>query len=58
MNEDRRSKYYQDFLQLVNSKNGICLDNKETYETAHSKLKIKCINNHIWEISLNNFPIQ
>ena len=51
---NRRKKYFDTFKELVEQKDGTCMGTVDDYETAHSKIKIKCNSGHIWEITLNN----
>ena len=51
---DRRQKYYQDFKIKCEEHEGELLSPEDEYETAHSKLRVKCKNNHEFDITWNN----
>lgn len=51
---DRKSKYYQEFKNKCEEYEGELLSLEEDYETAHTKLKVKCKNNHEFDITWNN----
>ena len=51
---DRRSKYYQEFKTKCEEHEGELLSPEGEYETAHSKLQVKCKNNHEFGITWNN----
>lgn len=46
--------YYNKFCDFVKNNNGIMLSECNEYNNAHTKLKIKCSDNHVFYISLNN----
>jgi hypothetical protein len=50
--KERQQKYFNKFKKIVEKKGGIMLSTY--YENAHSKLKIKCSNNHEFECSTNS----
>jgi len=50
--KERQQKYFTKFKKIVEKKGGIMLSTN--YENAHSKLKIKCSNNHEFECSTNS----
>jgi hypothetical protein len=52
--KDRCEQLYNKFVTLTEYYGGTCLSTLKDYNTALSKLKIKCGENHIFEISLNN----
>ena len=54
LNRERKLKYYNKFVELCESFEAICISKAEEYENAKSRLKIKCINNHITEKNLSN----
>ena len=51
---DRRAKYYQDFKTKCEEHEGELLSQEIDYETAHSKLRVRCKQNHEFEITWNN----
>ena len=51
---DRRQKYYQEFKTKCENKEGELFSPELEYETAHSKLRVKCKNNHEFYITWNN----
>jgi hypothetical protein len=51
---DRRAKYYQDFKNKCIDHEGDLLSQETDYETAHTKLRVRCKNNHEFEITWNN----
>lgn len=51
---ERQQKYYDEFVNKCNEHSGEMLSPKEDYETAHTKLRVKCSKNHEFEISWNN----
>lgn len=51
---NRKSKYYQEFKIKCEEHEGVLLSLEEDYETAHTKLKVKCKNNHEFDITWNN----
>lgn len=44
----RKLTYYNKFKKLVEQKKGILISEFLDYKNAHSKLKIKCSNDHIF----------
>lgn len=52
--EKSRVFFYREFKNIVKLKQGILLSEQSEYQNAHSKLKIKCINNHVFSKSLND----
>lgn len=50
---DRKKKYFDEFVTIVEKNGGKFLGKLEDYETAHSKIKVKCANGHIWKTCLN-----
>jgi hypothetical protein len=50
---NRIEYYYNKFCDIAKRNNGIVLSNMSDYKTAHTKLNIKCIDNHIFSITLN-----
>jgi len=53
-NTDRKAKFFQKFVDKVTEQQGTCLGNNLDYQTAHSKIKVKCKINHEFEITWNN----
>ncbi|MDA1531110.1 zinc-ribbon domain-containing protein [Bacillus cereus group sp. TH260-2LC] len=51
-NADRQRKSIEDMQKLAAKKNGECL--ADAYVNAHTKLKWKCSEGHIWEAKPNN----
>ncbi|PFM22979.1 hypothetical protein COJ41_14915 [Bacillus thuringiensis] len=51
-NADRQRKSIEDIQKLAAKKNGECL--ADAYVNAHTKLKWKCSEGHIWEAKPNN----
>lgn len=51
---ERRSKYYTDFKAKCEEHEGDLLSPEDDYETAHTKLRVRCKNNHEFEITWNN----
>ena len=51
---DRRQKYYKDFKTKCEEHDGELLSLESDYETAHTKLRVKCKNNHEFDITWNN----
>jgi hypothetical protein len=52
--DERRIFYYNKFKELVDKRKGTLLSTVDKYINAQSKLTIKCHNDHIFDISLNN----
>lgn len=52
--EERRCEYFSRFRDIVQKKGGECLSAMEEYKNAHTKLSVKCLNDHIFQVSLNN----
>jgi hypothetical protein len=50
----RREKYYNEFKELVEKKEGTCISDSSVYLTAHTKLSVQCKNKHEFETTLNN----
>jgi len=50
----RQTKYYESFVEKCNEHEGSMVSESSDYETAHSKLMVKCKNNHQFGISWNN----
>ena len=50
----KKEFYYNKFCELVKKNNGIVISKLEEYQNAHEKLIIKCMNNHIFSITLSN----
>jgi hypothetical protein len=51
----RQTEYYNEYKNLVEKKNGVMMSTVDDYINAHSKLKIKCCNNHEFDMTYNNF---
>ena len=49
-----RLKYFNKFKDHVEKRHGQLLSLADEYKDAHSKLKVKCNNNHEFETTLNN----
>jgi hypothetical protein len=54
LDQNRIPYYYQKICNTVKLKKGIMLSPESDYETAYSKLHIKCKYKHEFEITLNN----
>lgn len=54
LKNDRKAKYYQDFKTKCEEHEGDLLSPESDYETAHTKLRVRCKNNHEFEITWNN----
>jgi len=52
--KDRKNKYYEEFKTKCEEHEGQLLSPEHEYETAHTKLKVKCKNNHEFDITWNN----
>lgn len=52
--KDRKNKYYEEFKTKCEEHEGQLLSPEDEYETAHSKLQVRCKNNHEFEITWNN----
>jgi uncharacterized protein YdaU (DUF1376 family) len=50
----KQEQYFNVFKEIIEKKNGILLSTSDEYINAHSKLKIKCSNDHEFECTLNN----
>lgn len=50
----RRQYYYNAFKTLVEEKKGTLISDLSVYINAHSHLSIKCQNDHVFKITLNN----
>jgi rubredoxin len=50
----RQLKYFNKFVKIAEQCGGTCLSKPEEYETAHTKLTIKCKEGHEFKISYNN----
>jgi len=50
----RKTKYFNKFKELAEQRGGTCLSNESDYDTAHTKLKLKCQDSHEFEITPNN----
>ena len=46
--------YFNKFCKLAKLQGGKVLSKKEDYTNAHNKLKIRCFENHDFEITLSN----
>lgn len=53
----KKEFYYNKFCELVKKNNGIVISKLEEYQNAHEKLIIKCMNNHIFSITLSNLNL-
>lgn len=49
-----RNKYFNELVDIVNQKGGYMMSNENEYINMHSKLDIKCNNNHIFQTIGNN----
>ena len=54
ISQNRIKKFYNLFKTKVEDLNSMLISNEKEYINAHSKLKVKCNNNHLFEISYNN----
>ena len=52
--KDRKNKYYEEFKTKCEEHEGQLLSPEDEYETAHSKLQVRCKNNHEFDITWNN----
>ena len=52
--KNRKNKYYEEFKNKCSSHEGKLLSPEEDYDTAHTKLRVRCKQNHEFEISWNN----
>lgn len=50
---NHRQQYFNKFKKIVEQNGGNCLGTVDDYESAHSKIKVKCKDGHEWETSLN-----
>lgn len=50
----RKEEFFNKCKKLVEDKGGIMISTVDDYDTAHSKLKIKCNNNHEFVCTSNN----
>jgi hypothetical protein len=50
----RQHIYFNKYKKIVEQKGGIMISTISDYNNAHSKLRIKCSNNHEFECTLNN----
>jgi hypothetical protein len=48
------NKYFNIFKDLVIKKGGSMISTEKDYLNAHSKLEVKCNDNHLFKICLNN----
>lgn len=51
---NKRLKFFNEFKEIIEKRNFKCLSQPSEYETAHTKLRVECINKHEFAISLNN----
>lgn len=50
----RQLKYFNRCTKIIEQKGGQIISTMNDYKNAHSKLKVKCSNNHTFESSTNN----
>lgn len=50
--------YFNKFKELVKKRNGQLLGSLIEYDNAHSKLKVKCVNEHNFDITLSNLNLK
>lgn len=50
----RRDKYFCKFKEIIEQNGGSCIGTADDYITAHTQIKVKCVDGHEWHLSLNN----
>lgn len=50
----RKQKFFQRFKDKVELQNGTCIGTVTDYQNAHSKISVKCNNDHTFSITWNN----